>query len=624
MTNEEYITQYADLLKLLNKEEAIFSFIQQQPESLQSNSLKQEIEELRSRIGSNEDQKNKLQGSINYLSDALKKLETSQKKEIEQAKTFCDKRDKMLASLPPPLRKKATQQFNALSQSEDEVKSAPPQRLYESANFLTKLLHGKKIKQFDQQFENIKKDAKDGHLGNFDTSSHFDKITDNINKKYDSQKGQLQTLIAERKKSLTSVDENIGNDKTALKTKEQALSENEKVLNAKINQFSDVYNTNPFIDNTNIDPAVQKALNNGQIQGSEREKQIFVSLLSTACQNSDIAKEVLHSSIEKGTKFFIQKEEGACGGHYSNGIIVIDTNYLTNLNSEDAKIAAMTTMIHEARHSCQDCDENIKKNNWANTIIQSSLKEVDAYTIETAATYQLNQHLRKDKSQNTVCEGHQNLLNAFSQEYEKNHDMVKALNAAACLWNKEFGYEYKSQDYIQKNWCHLDENAKAVHPKEIAQRNNINFQGKPYLDIEKVTNQILTLDKSDYDEILHKLELSGKKDDSLQYFSIKTPELKKDEKGNIQQDEFGMDIIDYKITSPSKHFNYPIANQNNDTHSFYDMSTQQKSEFILTELRQGKNSHLEGNRDSIVQSKEKTIEQPNVITPLRSNRGMEM
>lgn len=628
MDNNDYINTNAYFLKLLNKEEAIHSFSEHQPEKQQLDTLKQEIEQLQSRIKNNEEQKNKLQGSINYLSKDYNNLETSQKKETEQAKQFCNKRDNMLASLPPSVRKKAMQQFKILAQSETELKNVKTGKLAETAGFLTKLLHRKKLQAFDQQFEGIKKDLKNGELGNFDISSNFDKITNNINQKYDRQKNQLQTLIAERKKELSTTEENIKGDKKTLETKEKAFSQNEKALDAKISQFSNTYDTHPFLEKSNLDSKVKKALDSGQIQGSDREKQIFASLLSTACQNSDIAKDVLHTSIDKGTKFFIQKEQGACGGHYSCGVIVIDSDYIANLNSEDMKVAAMASMIHEARHSCQDNDNNIKNNNWANTLMQSSFQEVDAYSIEVAATYQLNQNLGTHCYQSNLSEGHEKMLKEFSKEYEQNHDIPKALNAAALQWDKEYGFDYKSKKYIQQNWCHLDENATTVHPQEIAQRNNINFQGKPYLDIEKVTNQILTLDKSDYDEISHKLEASGKKDNSLQYLNVKVPDFKRDEKGNILMDEFGMNIIEHRTIEGSQKFTYPSektsTNQDKSKSSFYDMTPKEKGNFIQKELRRGKNSHLEGNKDSITQTKAKPIERPNIITPLRINRGMEM
>lgn len=628
MDNNDYINTNAYFLKLLNKEEAIHSFSEHQPEKQQLDTLKQEIEQLQSRIKNNEEQKNKLQGSINYLSKDYNNLETSQKKETEQAKQFCNKRDNMLASLPPSVRKKAMQQFKILAQSETELKNVKTGKLSETAGFLTKLLHRKKLQAFDQQFEGIKKDLKNGELGNFDISSNFDKIANNINQKYDRQKNQLQTLIAERKKELSTTEENIKGDKKTLETKEKAFSQNEKALDAKISQFSNTYDTHPFVEKSNLDSKVKKALDSGQIQGSDREKQIFASLLSTACQNSDIAKDVLHTSIDKGTKFFIQKEQGACGGHYSCGVIVIDSDYIGNLNSEDMKVAAMASMIHEARHSCQDNDNNIKNNNWANTLMQSSFQEVDAYSIEVAATYQLNQNLGTHCYQSNLSEGHEKMLKEFSKEYEQNHDIPKALNAAALQWDKEYGFDYKSKKYIQQNWCHLDENATTVHPQEIAQRNNINFQGKPYLDIEKVTNQILTLDKSDYDEISHKLEASGKKDDSLQYLNVKVPDFKRDEKGNILMDEFGMNIIEHRTIEGSQKFTYPSekisTNQDKSKSSFYDMTPKEKGNFIQKELRQGKNFHLEGNKDSITQTKAKPIERPNIISPLRINRGMEM
>ena len=630
MEEDNYINDNAELLQLLDKKEAVLLFTQQQPEKQQIDSLKQEIKLLQTQLKSNEDRKNKLQGSINYLSDEHKKLESRQNKEIEQAKQFCDKRDKMIEALPPSLRKKAKDQFLTLSQSQDEfnTKTVKSEKISASAGFFARMLHGKKLAEFDAQFENIKKDMENGKIGNFDVSADFSRIADDINHKYDAEKQQLQNQIGEKQKELTLVDENINSDKITLQSKETSLAQNEKSLEDKVNRFSSVYDTHPFVDTKSIDPIVQKAMDNGQILGSEREVQVLAQLLSMGCQNSDIAKEVLSAAIDKGAKYIISEQSLGVVGHYGGGVLSIDRASMNHLDTDSRKVAAIATLVHESRHACQDTGEDIIRDNWANTFIQSFLKEVDAYSIEVAAMYQMNQKLGTNVGKENTWDSHAYMLKAFTDEYEQNYDIHKALNRAALEWDKQYGYDYKTQQYITQNWCHLEERAETVHPEEIAKRNNILYQGQPYLDIEKVTEQILTIDKSDYDIIIQKLESSGKKDDSLQYFTVKTPEFKKDDKGNILQDEYGFDIIDYKITPPAKKFVYSASTLQTDLSdarvAFNDMTPQQQGEFMQHELRQGKNSFLANDTKPIVPTRETSFEKSKVTPLIQINKGMEM
>lgn len=630
MEEDNYIKDNAELLQLLDKEEAVLLFTQQQLEKQQIDSLKQEIELLQTQLKSNEDRKNKLQGSINYLSDEHKKLESRQNKEIEQAKQFCDERNNMIEALPPSLRKKAKEQFKTLSQSQDEfnTKTLKSEKISTSAGFFSRMFHGKELAEFDVQFEGIRKDIENGKIGNFDVSANFSQIADDINHKYDAEKQQLQNQIGEKQKELTLVDENINNDKITLQSKETSLAQNEKSLEDKVNRFSSVYDTHPFVDTKSIDPIVQKAMDNGQILGSEREVQVLAQLLTMGCQNSDIAKDVFYATIDKGTKFIIGEQFSGWGGHYGGGVVSINTSSMNNLDTDARKVAAIATLVHESRHACQDTGENIIRDNWANTFMQSSLKEVDAYSIQVATMYQMNQKLGTDVGKQHLGDGHEYILKAFADEYEQNHDIRQALNKAALEWNEQYGYEYKTQQYISQNWCSLKENAATVHPEEIAKRNNIMYQGQPYLDIEKATEQILTISKSDYDTIKQKLELSGKKDDSLQYFTIKTPEFKKDDKGNILQDEYGFDIIDYKITPPTKQFIYSTKASQTDLSGekilFNNMTTQQKGAFIQNELRQGKNSFLANDTKPIVPTRETSFEKSKVTPLIQINKGMEM
>lgn len=629
MEEDDYIKDNAELLKLLDKKEAVALFTQQQPEKQQIDSLKQEIELLQVQLKSNEDKRNKLQGGINYLSDELRKQQATQKKKTEQAEQFCNKRNKTIASLPPSLRKKAMEQFKILSQSQDEfnTKTVKPEKISASAGFFAKMLHGKQLAEFDAQFENIQKDVESGRIGNFDISADFAKIANDINQKYEAEEKKLQSQTADKQKELTLVDENITNDKTTLQSKETLLAQSEKSLEDKVNRFSSVYDTHPFIDTQNIDSVVQKAIDNGQILGSEREVKVLAQLLTVGCQNSDIAKEVLYAAIDKGTKYIISEGSsnvhsgGADLGHYSCGMIDISSN-LCKVDSPELEVQKIAVIVHESRHACQDTGENIANDNWANTFMQGCLKEIDASSIERGATYQLNQVL----GTKSLCY-EDDMYSAFSKKYEETKDIKEALNSSALLWDKEFGDDYKIS-YIRENWCHLAENAETIHPEEIAKRNNIMYQGQSYIDIEKVTEQILTLDKSYFDEITQKGELSGKKDDSLQYFTVKTPEFKKDDNGNILKDEFGFDIIDYKITSPTKQFIYSkrtsLTDLSGEKILFNNMTTQQKGAFIQNELRQGKNSFLANDTKPIVPTRETSFEKSKVTPLIQINKGMEM
>lgn len=627
MEEDNYIKDNAELLKLLDKKEAVTLFMQQQPEKQQIDSLKQEIELLQTQLKSNEDRKNKLQGGINYLSDELRKQQAAQKKQTEQAAQFCNKRNKMIDSLPPSLRKKAIEQFNALSQSQDEfnTKTLKSEKISTSAGFFSRMLHGKKLAEFDAQFEGIKKDMENGKIGNFDVSADFSKIADDINHKYDAEKQKLQNQIGEKQKELTLVDENINNNKTTLQNKESLLAQNEKSLEDKVNQFSSVYDTHPFVDTKNIDPVVQKALDNGQIYGGDREKQVLASLLTKACQNSDVAKDVLYESLNKGTKYFIGEEsvsygQEATAGHYSCGTINISKD-MCEVTSPEADLKKICVLVHESRHACQDTGENIIPNNWANTFMQQCLKEADASSIERATAFQLNQSL------GTNCYNDDTMYSAFVNEYKNTEDISKALSASSLMWNKEYGFSYKP-NYIHDNWCNLQENAETIHPEEIAKRNNIAYQGKPYMDMEKLTEQILTLHQGYYDEITQKLQTTGQKDDSLQYFSIERPEFKKDDKGQIMKDELGLDAIEYKITPPTKKFTFSTrtsqADLGDEKIPFNNMTPQQVGVFIQNELRQGKNSYLNLETNTITPIRKKTIENGKTSIPLRFNKGKGM
>lgn len=624
MAEEEYIKNNETLLKLLNKEEAVSAFTLQQPEQQKIDILKQEIEQLQTRLKSNDEQKNKLQGSINYLFEEHKKAENKQKQEWQQAKQFCEKKDKMLDALPLSMRAKAAKQFQKLAQSQDEFNSrnTKPEEIFPSAGFMAKLFLGKKLKEFDAQFADIAKKVENGDIvTNFDISASFEEIAKGINQRYDAQKEDLQSKIKERQSELKTVDNSIDNDRRTLQTKENELAQNENSLNEKVNKFSAVYDTHPFIDTSYIDPVVQKALDNGQIQGEDREKQILASLLTKACQNSDVAKDVLYESLNKGIKYFIGEEvvtsgREAASGHYVCGTINISKQMFA-VSSLEVDVRKMCVLVHESRHACQDTGENIMPNNWANTFMQQCLKEADASSIECATAFQLNQALGTNSYDNDA------MYSALVNEYENNKDMSKALSASSLMWDKECGYNYKPY-FIHDNWCHLQENAETIHPEEIAKRNNITYQGKPYMDMEKLTEQFLTLDKGDYDEIAQKLQTAGKKDDSLQYFFVKTPEFKRDENGQIMKDGLGLDAIEYKITPPMKKFTFSAKDSKSEANDrripFNAMSPQKQGEFIQ-ELRQGKNSFLSSETNTTVLTRGKTVEKGKIGNPLKFNRG---
>lgn len=277
------------------------------------------------------------------------------------------------------------------------------------------------------------------------------------------------------------------------------------------------------------DPIVNDAFNKGLINGPQEEVQTLVELLNIACNHSDIAKSVIYEAFHLGTKIFLHNE--LHHPFYKQNRIHFRKSFFQNIKWDLKRILLIGFFIHEARHACQFSllDRTKEKDsccysNWVNLIMHKSLIEADASSIEVASKYEVveSSGMNSTRTRHVLSRSSNLIYGHFVSEYEKHHDMRKALDFTLRMANWKLCDEYKSL-YIKKGWCCLNENATVIHPNEWVRLLNLTYKNEPYMNIQKMTRRSLCLKAEDYLQLEDNLKKEQKKDDSLKYFSIKVP-----------------------------------------------------------------------------------------------------
>lgn len=280
-----------------------------------------------------------------------------------------------------------------------------------------------------------------------------------------------------------------------------------------------------------IDPMVNDAFNKGWISGPPEELQTLMEVLSIACDYSDIAREVIYKAFYLKVKIFICDELYSLGTytHVAN-ILNFRKSIFNNIKSEIGQILLAAILIHEARHACQYSQSERKKdwvrlyNNWTNIIMHTCLSEADAKAFEIASMYQLAENfgINNDNTIDILANKTKLIYIHFINEYKKHHDMRKTLEFVSRISNWKYGDYYKSLS-IKEYKCYPDDNAVIIHPNEWVRLLNLMYKNAPYMDIPKLTKECLCLRTEDYEQIKRNLEKEQKKDNSLEYFSVKVP-----------------------------------------------------------------------------------------------------
>lgn len=300
-----------------------------------------------------------------------------------------------------------------------------------------------------------------------------------------------------------------------------------------------------------MDPIIDDALKKGCISGPIEELQTLVELLNIICNHSDIAQSVIHEALSLGSKIIISDEINGLG-LYRHGLdhIYFNKSIFHNIKSDIQQILVADILVHEARHACQySLPEKSKDNihihgNWANIIIGTCLSEADAQTIGMASMYQLVESfgINNDNTRYIFSERTKNMYGHFMNEYEKHHDMLKTFKFVSRMSSWKHSDYYKSLS-IKELGSHLKYDSVVIHPNEWVRLLNLTYKNTPYMDIRIMARRALCLRAEDYEQLKQKLEKEQKKDDSLEYFSIKVPKECEDNTKNK-----------YEIIPAKKHF----------------------------------------------------------------------
>lgn len=584
MMGDDYKAVYSDLLKMLNKDQAVSLFEDRQPEKKRCDELKVEIRILEENLQQDEIVKSSLETRISSNSIVLKQQKERQSKLLNRANEVCQNRENLLALLPEKLRGDGLGLVKESGKVADDLgrPASKKKKLYESAGMISKLIYGKKLKKFDDEFAKFENNLNgDDIKSQIDITKPYESIKNGIVESFERENVPLHEKIKSANEDLAQITEKMSSDKKLLESKKKELQQQDTVLKDKSSNFETLYDSHPFIDNSYIDPVVQQALDNGQIRGTESEKLALVSILSKGCKDSSLAKDVIHSALTKGTNCIIWEQESGAAAHYSEGAISISpTKFMDRTQKSD--IETISTLAHEFRHAMQDTDDKAMNDNLANTIMKNCLFEEDAYSVQCGVLHQLNAAAGEQITLGSDMY-HISLQKAFEAEYANSHDLGKAMNASALEWNKNFGDDYKAK-YLADNWCQLKEDAKIIHPQEIAQRSNIQFEGKQYLDLEKLTEQNLTISQDQFNKIVDDMNANGEKDESLAYFSTVKREKRCDENGKVILNKMGRAATFYQTTPAQKKFDFTLQDNKqsqmigNETVSLEATSTAQLSD----------------------------------------------
>ncbi len=531
-----YIEKVKGLLQYPNKEKALKLYTAEEPEPQQTVVLNTKYNENKEKIEKALQRLKSLEGAT-----AAKQFQADQDNAwLDRVNAF---KTHLLAILPSIYRNEGevflnTFIMNSHNSNYKEI-TAPTQNRYPQidANYMPgthpqkqgirnkiqALYYKQSLQKFLSEFQQTNNEYNESYP-RFDITLSTNQLKQNIAQQYDvSLLQQEKQNVNAQLKALTAENEAIN----------QELNQKLASIAQKREKFSEVYNKKLFCTGES-DSIVTQAAEKGLFFGTPEEKEHLCTLLNTVCNHSFVGRDIIRQSLEKGTKYFLNYVPSHdTAGAYAGGRVTL---YVDSFSSPDNQFI---TIVHESKHALQDTSQNAEISpSFTNTYLTNCLKERDAQAAACAVAHDLKDIFPDayEKNLNKTP----TMQRAYSTEMQVSGDIVKAMNACALAWDKDFGESYK-KDYCTDASHYYPlfsvKNPKIDNPEEIIAKNNITILGIPYLDAQTAVTQSLNVSEEVYARLqaLNQMRINNGKepDKGINYFSRREyiPNGKKDRFG---------------------------------------------------------------------------------------------
>ena len=563
----DYIRQHLISLRHFDKNQALTHYLKQIEEP-------QRITDLRTTQAENVQ---KLEKNLQRLKSVEGTIATKQF-QIDQEVAWLDRvssfRTRLLSYLPRCYHKEGEIFLNKfiMENHNEEYKevATPPQTHHPEPNTnyvpgmnpqkqnlqdkARRIYYSQQIQKFYDEFLQTNSEYKEFEP-RFDITRPIEKIKKEIIEKYNTD-----TLQQERERINKEIKRlSLENEDLA-----QTINQTQATLALKRDEFTTYYDKQTLTTDYS-DKSVSDAILNEQINGTEEQKQYLSNLLNAICEHSEIGRYIIHRSLELGTKYIVvpQNNIQQTLSTYHNGTIT-----LPDLSSSPHKSNLLITrIIYESKHALQapkNTDNNAS--GLTNILLQKCLTESDALACTCAVSHDIKSIY--PEVYNTLLSKAPYMQRAYSQTLSKTNDILKALNAAALAWDKDFGEYCKrtlsSKPFTQNTQDTLQTND-ILTPESIAQTNHLNIFEIPYLDLSKTVQQALTVADDIYTRmnILNEIPAVSTDDNGMAYINRQIQRM------TGKKDKYGLKISESKIISGNKQFNithkkvkpYPYSNR---------------------------------------------------------------
>lgn len=403
---------------------------------------------------------------------------------------------------------------------------------------IKRILYSQHIQKFYDEFLQTNSEYKEFEA-RFDITRPIKTIKKEIMEKYDTSNLQKEyERINKEIEFLSSENEHLS----------QTINQTQATLALKREKFITYYNKQ-ILTTDYHDEVVNKAIQNNQITGTAEQKQYLIQLLNTICEYSEIGRYIIHQSLIKETKYIIVPQNNIqhTQSTYINNTITLpdlsDSPYKSNL--------LMARIIYESKHALQTSDKNFENtSNVSNILLQKCLKECDALACTCAFSHDIKE-IYPD-IYHTLLSKTPYMQRAYSLTLNTTNDILKALNAAALAWNKDFGEYYKRTlclNILNKEQNKTNSITDTIPPEDIVKTNNLKIFEYFYLDLNKIPQQILTLTDDIYTHLNNTTnQTQNLNDNSIEYINRQIQRI------TNKKDKHGLKIGDAKIIPGNKHF----------------------------------------------------------------------
>ncbi len=548
----DYIRQHLDSLRHFDKNQALAHYLKQIEEP-------QKITNLRTTQAEN------IQKLEKYL-QRLKSVEgaiASKQFQIDQEIAWLDRvssfRNHLLSYLPRCYHKEGEIFLNKfiMENHNEEYKevSTPPQTHHPDPNTnyvpgmnpqkqnlqdkARRIYYSQHIQKFYDEFLQTNSEYKEFDA-RFDITRSIEKIKKEILEKYDTD-----TLQQERERINKEIKRlSLENEDLA-----QTINQTQATLALKREQFT-TYHDKHLLTTDYNDEIINESLINGQISGTEEQKNYLIHLLNIICEYSEIGRYIIHQSLKLGTQYIVvpQNNIQQTLSTYINGTIT-----LPDLSSSIHKSNLLITrIIYESKHALQAYQNtNDNTSGLTNILLQKCLTESDALACTCAVSHDIKNIY--PEVYNTLLSKAPYMQRAYSHTLSKTNDILKALNSAALAWDKDFG-EYCKRTFSSKPFTQNNPDTPLatdiLTPESIVQTYHLSIFETPYLDLSKAVQQALTVTDDIYTRmnILNKIPTSITGHNEMPYLNRQIQHI------TNKKDKYGLKISESKIISGNKHF----------------------------------------------------------------------